>query len=91
MNKWIATAVGVTTLIGILFGIDARYLHQAEAAEAFQQAGIERERGEFVEHHFHIDPHSPTRFDLLIRLDRFSTTHVVDLITCAMKAREITY
>jgi len=46
MNKWVATAVGMTTLIGILFGIDARYLHQAEAAEAFQQASIERERGD---------------------------------------------
>ena len=52
---------------------------------------IERERGEFVAHHFHIDPHSPTRFDLLICLDRFSTSHVVDLITCAMRARGIAF
>jgi cytidylate kinase len=52
---------------------------------------IERERREFVEHHFHIDPYSPTRFDLLVRVDRFTTSHVVDLITCAMKARGIAY
>lgn len=52
---------------------------------------IERERREFVENHFHIDALSPMRFDLLIRVDRFSTSQVVDLITCAMKARGIAH
>ena len=50
---------------------------------------IERERQEFVEHHFRVDPHSQTRFDLLVRVDRFTTSQVVDLITCGMRAREI--
>jgi cytidylate kinase len=50
---------------------------------------IERERQEFVQNHFRVDPHQPTRFDLLIRLDRFSTSQVVDLITCGMKSRGI--
>lgn len=50
---------------------------------------IERERREFVEHHFHVDSQFPTRFDLLIRVDRFTTSQVVDLITCGMRARGI--
>jgi cytidylate kinase len=52
---------------------------------------IERERREFVENHFHIDPHTGTRFDLQIRVDRFSASHVVDMIICAMKARGIAH
>jgi cytidylate kinase len=52
---------------------------------------IERERREFVENHFHVDPNASTRFDLLIRVDRFSTSQVVDLISCAMKARGIVH
>jgi cytidylate kinase len=50
---------------------------------------IERERQEFVENHFRVDPHLPTRFDLLVRVDRFSTSQIVDLIRCAMKSRGI--
>lgn len=52
---------------------------------------IERERREFVENHFHIDPQTATRFDLQIRVDRFTTSQVVDLIVCAMKARGVAY
>lgn len=52
---------------------------------------IERERREFVENHFHIDPQTATRFDLQIRVDRFTTSQVVDLIVCAMKARGVAH
>lgn len=52
---------------------------------------IERERREFVENHFHIDPYTAMRFDLQIRVDRFATSQVVDMITCAIIARGIAY
>lgn len=52
---------------------------------------IERERREFVENHFHIDPHTATRFDLQIRVDCFVASQVVDIIVCGMKARGIEY
>lgn len=50
---------------------------------------IESERGQFVRNHFHIDPHDPTRYDLLINVEHFSTRQVVDLILLAMKMRGI--
>jgi len=50
---------------------------------------IEAERRAFIEHHFQIDAYEPTRFDLLINVERFTTRQAVDLILSAMRLRGI--
>lgn len=56
-----------------------------EAAAQIQR--IEQERRDFFRRHFHADADDPTRFDLLINVERFSTQEAVELICSAMKAR----
>ena len=51
---------------------------------------IETERRSFIENHFHIEPHEPTRFDLMINIERFTTAQVVEIIMGALKVRGIT-
>jgi len=48
---------------------------------------IERERRDFIWNHFQIDAYEPTRFDMLINVERFSTRQVVDLILSALRIR----
>lgn len=50
---------------------------------------IEAERRAFVEHHFHIDAYDPTRFDLLVNVQRFRPRQTAELILAALRARDI--
>jgi len=50
---------------------------------------IESERRGFIQHHFHIDAYEPTRFDLLINVERFTTRQAVDLILSVLRMRQI--
>jgi len=50
-------------------------------------ARIEAERRDFIRNHFHIDPYEPTRFDLIVNVERFETRQVVELILAAHKVR----
>ncbi len=58
-----------------------------QAREEVEQ--IERERAEFVEHHFKIKPGDPARHDLTINLDRFTPQQAVELILTTLKMRGI--
>lgn len=48
---------------------------------------IEGERAAFIRNHFHIEASDPTRFDLLINVERFSIGQTVDLILAAHAKR----
>lgn len=50
---------------------------------------IENERREFIRQHFQIDAYEPTRFDMLINVERFSTRQAADLVLAAMRLRGI--
>ncbi|MHC4443846.1 MAG: cytidylate kinase-like family protein [Planctomycetota bacterium] len=50
---------------------------------------IEKERQEFTRNHFRIDGHDPVRFDMIINLERFTIRQAVNIITSAMKMREV--
>lgn len=52
-------------------------------------ARIENGRRDFIRHHFHIDGHDPTRFDLLLNVERLTTSQAVGIILAAMKLRDI--
>ena len=69
----------------------ARYNNTSPEQARREIDRIERERREFVENHFHVDPDTATRFDLQIRVDRFATSQVVEIIRCAMRARGIVH
>jgi cytidylate kinase len=44
---------------------------------------IESERRKFVDHHFHRDAHDPTRFDLLVNVERLSADRATQIILAA--------
>jgi cytidylate kinase len=48
---------------------------------------IEAERLGFVRNHFHIDPLEPTRFDLLVNVERFTPEQAVELILYGLRMR----
>jgi hypothetical protein len=48
---------------------------------------IERERGEFLRHHFRVAPEDPTRHDLTINLERTTVDQAVDTILAAREIR----
>ena len=50
---------------------------------------IEKDRGDFIRNHYHIDGHDPTRFDMIINLERFNVRQAVDMILSAMKIRGV--
>lgn len=58
-----------------------------EAQAAIER--IEEERRRFVSSHFSDEAHEPTRFDLLINVERFSPRQAVDLIVAALHLRGI--
>lgn len=54
---------------------------RAEAEAAVLR--IEQERGEFIRHHFRLDPAAVTRHDLIVNLQHFAGDAAVDLILAA--------
>lgn len=52
-----------------------------------QVALLERERVEFVKHHFRIDVNDPREYDLTVNLDRFSAEQAAELVVAAHKVR----
>lgn len=48
---------------------------------------IESERRDFVRHHFHIDKNDPTRFDLQINIERFTSPQIVRMLLVAHAER----
>jgi cytidylate kinase len=50
---------------------------------------IDNERAAFIRKHFNRDVNDPTRFDLLINLERYAADQAVNLIVAAMRARGI--
>lgn len=51
---------------------------------------IEGERRAFVQHHFHIDAYEPTRFDLLVNVEMFTSAEAIEMILAAARSRGIT-
>ncbi|UCD29428.1 MAG: cytidylate kinase-like family protein, partial [Planctomycetota bacterium] len=54
-------------------------------------ARIEKERKDFIWNHFHIDAYEPSRFDMFINLERFTTSQAVDMILLVLKLRGVQY
>ncbi len=50
---------------------------------------IEGERQEFIRNHFQFDAYEPTRFDVLVNVERFSMDQAVDLVWTGLKQRGI--
>ncbi len=50
---------------------------------------IDRDRAEFIRKHFNLEVNEPSRFDLLINVERFSTEQSVELVLSALKLRGI--
>ena len=50
---------------------------------------INRDRAGFIYKHFQIDLNEPTRFDLLINIERFTAAQAVDLIIAAARIRGV--
>lgn len=58
-------------------------LSTGEAAKEVDR--IDRERAGFIRKHFNVDVNEPTRFDLLINVERFSAKQAAELILSALK------
>ncbi len=58
-----------------------------EAAK--EVAELERERAQFIRHHFHVETDDQTRHDLIVNLERISVDGVLALILAALRARGI--
>jgi hypothetical protein len=55
--------------------------HGLSPAEAEKEiARVEKERAEFIQHHFQTDAASPMRHDLIINVERFTATQAVEVI-----------
>lgn len=52
-------------------------------------ADIERERKDFLRNHFNIDSHDPSRFDMIINMERFTEDQAIRLILAALEMRGI--
>ncbi len=58
--------------------------------EATRAVGeIERERKDFLRNHFKIDSHDPSRFDMIINMERFTEDQAIELIMAGLKMRGI--
>jgi len=74
---------------------EQRIRHFAEqmglrAKEAARQVRrIDQDRADFILKHFNRDVNDPTRFDLLVNVERFSTDQVVDLVVSGLRVRGI--
>jgi len=62
-------------------------LSPKEAARQIER--INRDRANFIYKHFHLDLNEPTRFDLLINLERFTASQTVDVILAAARIRGV--
>lgn len=62
-------------------------LSPAEARRRFDQ--VERDRSAFIRSHFNVNPYDPTRYDLVVNMERFSVEQAVELIVGAMRLRGI--
>lgn len=60
-----------------------------EKAARAEMRRIDADREIFIRNHFDIDPDEPTRFDMLLNLDRFSTEDVLELIATALGRRGV--
>lgn len=49
----------------------------------------EREREKFVQHHFGVEATEPTRYDLIINVERFTARQAVDIILAALRQHGI--
>lgn len=58
-----------------------------QAAETISE--FEQERIRFLRKHFHIDSNKPTRHDLIVNVERFSSDDVLTFIVSALRARGI--
>ncbi len=56
-------------------------------AAAEQMARLERDRSEFVQHHFGVAEDDPKRYDLAVNLERFGARQAVDLILEGQRLR----
>lgn len=60
--------------------------HGLDAAAARREVEqTEKERGEFLRHHFRVDANDLSRFDLGINLDQLAVPHAAELIVAANK------
>lgn len=50
---------------------------------------MERERAEFIRHHFHTDPDDASRYDLILNGETFDAGQMVELIVAAMRLRGV--
>ncbi len=69
-----------------------RYAQERSISETLARAEIDRidhERAEFRRHHFGKSANDPTRYDLVLTLDRFTPEQAVDLIVAALRVRGI--
>jgi cytidylate kinase len=48
---------------------------------------IEKERRDFIANHFRIDAYEPTRFDVLVNVERLDTDQAVELILTALRLK----
>lgn len=65
-----------------------QYAAQAGISTAAAEQEIEateRERAKFVHNHFGVEATDPTRYDLIINMERFTTKQTVDIILAALK------
>ncbi|HEY3244139.1 MAG TPA: cytidylate kinase-like family protein [Phycisphaerae bacterium] len=62
-----------------------RQLDLEEARRTIER--IERERAEFIRHHFQREAEDPTRYDLIINRQRFSEAQAVELIVAGLRVR----
>jgi len=68
----------------------ARYADMSTDRASEEVDRVERERCDFVKHHFHVDQcDMPMRFDLQINAERFTVPQAVDLILAAMPMRGV--
>jgi len=62
----------------------------SSSESAGQVDRIDRERADFIRKYFNVEVNEPTRFDLLINVERFSTEQSAELILSALDLRGIT-
>ncbi len=46
---------------------------------------VERQRADFLRHHFGVEPDDPLRYDVTVNLERFGAEHAVELILAARR------
>lgn len=59
-------------------------------AEAHREVDrVERDRVAFLRNHFNVNPYDPTRYDLVLNMERFTVEQSVELVVQAMRLRGI--